>query len=63
MHWFRARPGLGNFLLLAVGMVTVLAVTSHRSIQTFQQWTVYVGCVLLVAGLCAWLMSLARTRE
>ncbi len=58
MKWIVRHPNLATWALLAIGMVAALT-WSARGVEdlTSSQWSWLVGATVLVAGLCAWIIS------
>ncbi|MEZ4719083.1 MAG: hypothetical protein R2851_23775 [Caldilineaceae bacterium] len=51
------RPVLANWLVLAVGMVLILFISARHVGFTPSQWAALVGATIVLAGLCAWIIS------
>ena len=51
------RPVLANWLVLAVGMVLILFISARHVGFTPSQWVALVGATIVLAGLCAWIIS------
>lgn len=51
------RPVLANWLILAVGMVTILVISARHVGFAAPQWAALIGATIVLAGLCAWIIS------
>lgn len=51
------HPVLSNWLVLAVGMVIILYFSARHVGFLPQQWLALVGATVVLAGLCAWIIS------
>ncbi len=56
-NFWHNRPTLANFLVLAVGMVIILYFSARHVGFLPQQWAALVGATILLAALCAWIIS------
>ena len=56
--WLERHPNLATWVLLSVGMVAALA-WSARDVEDLSaaQWGWLVAATVLIAGLCAWIIS------
>ena len=50
-------PTLSNWLILAVGMVIILYFSARHVGFLPSQWAALMGATILLAGLCAWIIS------
>jgi hypothetical protein len=55
--FYERHPNLSAWALLAVGMVAVLAWSARDVGLNAGQWFWLVAATVLVAGLCAWIIS------
>ncbi len=51
------HPNLISWLLLAIGMVAVVAVAARHVGFTVSQWGALIGATILLAGLSVWIIS------
>lgn len=51
------HPVLSNWAVLAVGMVVILYFSARHVGFLPGQWAALVGATVLLAGLCAWIIS------
>jgi len=51
------HPNLTAWGVLAVGMLVILAWSARDVSLTFKQWLALGGATVLLAGLCAWIIS------
>jgi len=51
------HPNLTTWLALAVGMLVVLAISARDVALSARQWTWLALATVLLAGLCAWIIS------
>jgi hypothetical protein len=56
-RFWTEHPILSNWLVLAVGMVIILYFSARHVGFLPQQWTALVGATVVLAGLCAWIIS------
>lgn len=56
-RFWNAHPVLANWIILAVGMVIILFFSARDVGFLPQQWAALVGATVLLAGLCAWIIS------
>lgn len=50
-------PTLSNWAVLALGMVIILIVSARNVGFLPGQWAALIGATVLLAGLCAWIIS------
>ncbi len=48
---------LANWLVLALGMVVILVLNARHIDFLPGQWAALIGATVLLAGLCAWIIS------
>ena len=51
------HPGLGSWLVLAVGMVAIVTVAARNVGFRPGQWAALILATILLAGLCAWIIG------
>ena len=51
------HPVLSNWAVLAVGMVIILYFSAQHVGLLPGQWAAIIGATVLLAGLCAWIIS------
>lgn len=51
------HPVLSNWAVLAVGMVIILYFSARHVGLLPGQWAAIIGATVLLAGLCAWIIS------
>ncbi len=51
------HPVLANWLVLALGMVVILVLNARHIDFLPGQWAALIGATVLLAGLCAWIIS------
>ncbi len=56
-RFWTTRPVLANWLILAIGMVTILFFSARHVGFEPGQWAALIGATVLLAGLCAWIIS------
>jgi hypothetical protein len=56
-RFWNTHPILTNFIVLAVGMVIILYFSARHVGFLPSQWAALVGATLVLAGLCAWIIS------
>lgn len=56
-RFWNTHPILTNFIVLAVGMVIILYFSARHVGFLPDQWAALVGATLVLAGLCAWIIS------
>ncbi len=56
--WYQRRPLLTGWAILAVGMLLMLTVFSVDAGLTPRQFVAVAGATLLMAWLCAWVITL-----
>lgn len=57
VSWAEQHPRLAAWIVLAVGMVIILAVEARDVGLEIGQWLALVVATVLVAGLCIWIVS------
>ncbi len=61
MNWIRkawdAHPNLISWLVLAIGMVIIVAVAARNVGFRAGQWAAVIGATIALAGLCVWIIS------
>lgn len=55
--WIVAHPNLSAWMVLAVGMVAILAYEARDVGLEAQQWFWLIVVTVLVAGACIWIIS------
>ncbi len=56
-RFWNTHPVLTNWIVLALGMVIILYFSARNIGFLPQQWAALVGATVLLAGLCAWIIS------
>ena len=56
-RFWNTHPILTNFIVLAVGMVIILYFSARHVGFLPDQWAALIGATLVLAGLCAWIIS------
>lgn len=56
-EFWKSKPLLANWLVLAIGMVIILYFSARHVGFDAGQWAALVGATLVLAGLCAWIIS------
>lgn len=56
-RFWNTHPILSNFVVLAVGMVIILYFSARHVGFLPSQWAALIGATLVLAGLCAWIIS------
>ena len=59
IDWAKAHPRLTSWVVLAIGMeiiIAISAITSNVNLQPLQ-WVALTVAVIGVAGLCVWIIS------
>jgi hypothetical protein len=51
------HPALSNWVILALGMVIILVLSARHVGFLPGQWAALIGATVLLAGLCAWIIS------
>lgn len=59
----QAHPNLTAWLVLAVGMVTLLVIEARKIGLAASQWFWLITITILVAGLCIWIISWGDDEE
>jgi hypothetical protein len=54
--WNR-HPNLVSWLILAVGMVVIVAIAARNVGFTAGQWAALIAATIALAGLCVWIIS------
>ena len=52
-----AHPNLVSWLVLAVGMVAIVAVAARNVGFQAGQWAALIGATIALAGLCVWIIG------
>lgn len=55
--WAATHPRLAAWIVLSVGMVTLLVIEARDVGLLARQWAALVVATVLVAGLCIWIIS------
>ncbi len=56
-RFWNEHPILSNWLVLAIGMVIILYFSARHVGFLPGQWASLIGATVLLAGLCAWIIS------
>jgi hypothetical protein len=56
-RFWNMHPVLANWIALAVGMVVILYFSARHVGFLPNQWAALIGATILLAGLCAWIIS------
>jgi len=56
-QFWTEHPTLSNWLILAVGMVIILVISARNVGFLPGQWAALIGATVVLAGLCAWIIS------
>lgn len=56
-NFWNEHPVLSNWLILALGFVLILIISARHVGFDPSQWTALIGATVLLAGLCAWIIS------
>jgi Flp pilus assembly protein protease CpaA len=56
-RFWNEYPTLSNWLVLALGMVIILYFSARHVGFLPSQWAALVGATVILAGLCAWIIS------
>ncbi|MBI3958102.1 MAG: hypothetical protein HY328_04775 [Chloroflexi bacterium] len=56
-RFWNEHPALSNWMVLAVGMVIILIFSARQVGFEPRQWAALVGATVVLAGLCAWILS------
>lgn len=56
-HFWNEHPVLSNWAILAIGMVIILYLSARHVGFLPGQWAALMGATVLLAGLCAWIIS------
>lgn len=57
VKWATTHPRLAAWLVLSVGMVTLLTINARDVGLLATQWITLIVATVLVAGLCIWIIS------
>ena len=55
--FWETHPVLSNWIVLAVGMLIILYFSARHVGFLPQQWAALMGATVVLAGLCAWIIS------
>ena len=56
-RFWNTYPVLSNWIVLAVGMVIILYFSARHVGFVPHQWAALIGTTIVLAGLCAWIIS------
>ncbi len=56
-RFWHEHPVLSNWIVLAVGMVVILYFSARHVGFLPGQWAALMGATVVLAGLCAWIIS------
>lgn len=56
-RFWHDHPVLSNWVVLAIGMVVILYFSARHVGFLPQQWAALMGATVVLAGLCAWIIS------
>ncbi|MCB0093140.1 MAG: hypothetical protein KDE54_34870 [Caldilineaceae bacterium] len=56
-QFWNDHPVLSNWLILAVGMLVILYFSARHVGFLPNQWAALMGATVVLAGLCAWIIS------
>lgn len=56
-RFWNTYPVLSNWIVLAVGMVIILYFSARHVGFLPNQWAALIGATIVLAGLCAWIIS------
>lgn len=56
-NFWNNYPVLSNWLILAIGMIIILYFSARHVGFAGSQWAALVGATVVLAGLCAWIIS------
>lgn len=56
-RFWNTHPVLANWIVLAVGMVVILYFSARHVGFLANQWAALIGATIVLAGLCAWIIS------
>jgi hypothetical protein len=62
-EWARRHPRLAMWAVLAVGMVGILIWSAWDVGLLSGQWAAMIAAVILLAGLCAWIIGWEDEKE
>lgn len=57
------RPAGKIWAVLCIGMLAILAVTSHDALSSPSMWLLFGGLVIVLSTLCTWLLFGPGTKE
>ncbi len=57
VQWASRHPRLAAWIVLSVGMVTLLIIEARDVGLLPMQWVALLGAAVLVAGACVWIIS------
>ncbi len=57
VQWVKQRPRLSAWVVLAAGMVALLAYEARNVGLLPSQWIALIAATILVAGACIWIIS------
>jgi hypothetical protein len=63
VRWMEKYPRLSAWIVLAVGMVTILVIEARDVGLLPGQWAALIISTILVAGACIWIISFEDTDE
>ena len=56
-QFWNEHPTISNWLVLGIGFVIILLFSARNVGFLPSQWTAIIGATVLLAGLCAWIIS------
>lgn len=56
-RFWNEYPVLSNWVFLAIGMVIILYFSARHVGFLASQWAALIGATIILAGLCAWIIS------
>jgi hypothetical protein len=56
-NFWNEHPVLSNWLILAVGFILILTISAWDVGFDPSQWVALIGATVLLAALCAWIIS------
>ncbi|MBL8144937.1 MAG: hypothetical protein JNL34_01015 [Anaerolineae bacterium] len=57
VRWASVHPRLAAWIVLSAGMIILLVIEARDVGLLIGQWIALIGAVILVAGLCIWIIS------
>ena len=63
VKWAMVHPRFAAWLVLSIGMVTLLVIEARDVGLEIGQWTALIVATVLVAGLCIWIVSWEDVNE